>query len=91
MDAVKELKVGDPVIYHNPVGRAANALVTAIWGVTCLNIVLVSLDETKKDSYGRQIEHVSSCLHKEVLNGVHGNYWRLPNEEPNPIAKPVSS
>lgn len=89
MDATKELKVGDVVVYHNPVGRPSNALVQAVWGPTCINIILVSLDESKTDSYGRQIEHQTSCSHKDTMK-VHGNYWRLPSEEPNPIVEPAA-
>lgn len=89
MDATKELKVGDVVVYHDPVARPQNALVQAIWGPTCINVVIVSADESRTDSYGRQIEHRTSLSHKSVMN-VHGNYWRLESEEPNPIVAPVS-
>jgi hypothetical protein len=78
---------GSSVVYHDPVGRAHQALVTAPWGPTCVNLVFVSSDESKVDTYGRQIERQTSCVHKGSTP-VHGNYWRWPDEEPNPV-KPL--
>jgi uncharacterized membrane protein len=85
MEQTRELHVGDVVVYHNPVAKRFNAIVTAVWSKTCINVVIVSGDETKTDSYGRQIERVTSLMHKTVTT-VHGNYWRFEDEEPNPIA-----
>lgn len=80
-------KVGDPVIYHDPVGKPSNALITAVWSDNCVNVVLVSDDENRTDSFGRQIERKTSLSHKSVMP-VHGNYFRDQNEEPNPIVQP---
>lgn len=85
----KTLKVNDLVIYADPVGKPLNALVTAVWGPTCINIVLVSDNENETDSYGRQIKRFTSVCHKSVMN-VHGNYWRYPDEEPNPTVQPLA-
>jgi hypothetical protein len=76
----RQPKVGEPVVYVDPVGVAHPALVTNPWGPTCVNLVCVSSDDKKTDGYGRQIERYSSCSHKSVVP-VHGNYWRFADEE----------
>lgn len=53
----------------------------------CLNIVYVSDDEARDDSYGRQIVRETSQVHKLNMQ-THGHYWRFPWEEPNPVAVP---
>jgi hypothetical protein len=89
---MEELYVGMPVIYADPVAGQHNALITAVWGDPktrpCINVVLVSADESKTDSYGRQIERQTSLQYKDIV-GVHGMYYMLPGEVPNPIVKPT--
>jgi hypothetical protein len=46
---------------------------------TCCNLVWVSGDEKRKDSYGRQIVRESSVVHKGS-QPAHGNYWLWPDE-----------
>lgn len=74
-------KVGDVVIYTSPKGLDYNALVTAVWGQgpSALNLTFVSIDESKHDGHGRQIERESSVCHSTVMN-VHGRLWRWPGE-----------
>lgn len=45
----------------------------------CLNLVYVSPDASRSDSYGRQIERATSC---SIWNtgGAHGNCWRYPHQ-----------
>ena len=81
-------RVGELVVYHNEVGLEHNALVTSVWGKSCINVVMVSSDSSKKDGYGRQLERRASCMHGSV-GLVHGNYWRFEDEEPNKYAPPV--
>jgi hypothetical protein len=88
-DNKRELKVGDKVVWHNSVGLAHNALVTSVWGLNCINLVVVSSDEAKKDSCGRQIEHHTSSTYGGVQK-VHGFYWRHEDEEPNAYVPPAS-
>jgi hypothetical protein len=84
----RTVKVGEKVIYHNPVGKPFEALVTAVWGPKCINIVFVSGDTERTDSFGRQIERQTSLSH--VSNSpVHGQYWRFEDETPNPIVEPL--
>jgi hypothetical protein len=85
----RKADVGQVVVFHNARGVPHNALVTVAWTETCVNLVFVSGDEAKKDQYGRQIERETSVQHKSV-QGVHGNYWRFPDEEPNPYHEPAS-
>lgn len=80
--------VGETVIYHDPHNKPHNALVTAVWGVTCINLLYVSDNPAETDQYGRQLKRVSSNSHKS-LNTAPGNYWRWPEEEANPATTPV--
>lgn len=81
-------KVGEMVIWHDSVGKPHNALVTAVWGASCINVVFISSDESRQDSCGRQMERQTSATHKESQR-VHGFYWRFTDEEPNPYIPPV--
>jgi hypothetical protein len=83
----REVKVGGHVIWHDSVGTPHDAVVTAVWSQTCINVVFVSGDESKQDSYGRQIERATSCSYKTTMN-VHGFYWRFVDDEPNPYIAP---
>ena len=83
----EKLKVGDHVIWVDPVGRQFNALVTAVWSQTCINVVFVSNDESKTDSYGRQIERETSVCNR-LSTTVHGRYFMMPGDTPNPIVQP---
>lgn len=87
MDEKKEVKVGDVVVWHESNGTPLNAIVTAVWSQTCINVVIVSADDSKTDQYGRQTERRTSCGYKDQ-NKVHGFYWRYPEDEPNPYVPP---
>ena len=88
--------VGHPVIYVNENGLPGPALITAIHGnereyegtmhYPCVNLVFVSADGDKTDPYGRQIERVTSVVHK-LESSAHGFYFMWPDEEPNPPAE----
>lgn len=83
-------KVGEVVVYHDEKGEAHNALVICVFGEDCINFVRVNPDKSRDDSYGRQIDRLTSQVHKS-RTPVHGNYWRWPDEEPNKVVKPVES
>ncbi len=92
---LSKLRVGGPVIYVDPVAQTHDALVTAVWGdpatsVPCINIVLVSPDETMQDSYGRQISRQTSLCHRSV-NPAHGNYYMMHGDTQNPVQRPSAS
>lgn len=88
-----KLKVGGDVIYVDPYGVQHAALVTAVWGAVdnpenppCINVVYVSSDDSKQDSYGRQMERQTSLVNKRY-QPAHGNYYMMPGETPNPVAE----
>lgn len=85
-----KLEVGSVVVYMDPVAKPMNALVTAVWGPTCINVVVMSDNEAETDTYGRQIKRFTSVSHKSVTP-VHGNYWRWTDEEPNPVVTPSAT
>jgi hypothetical protein len=82
--------VGDVVVYHEPDGTPRNALVQTVWNETMLNVAYLSGDENRKDQYGRQIMHATSCQHKSKWE-VHGNYWRFTDEMPNKYVAPMQA
>lgn len=87
--AKREQKVGDFVQYVDETGVPHNAMVTAWWSETCCNVVLISGDPEKKDTYGRQIERRTSLLHKDSPGAVFGNYWKWPDEPLTPKSQPT--
>ncbi len=79
--------VGDHVIYVDPVGKEHPALVTIWWGPKptegkqepgC-NVVYVSSDGEKKDTYGRQIERATSVVH-QGSQPAYGHFWKWPDQ-----------
>lgn len=85
----KPLEIGDHVMFVDPVAKPHNALVTAVWGPTCINVVLMNDDPNSQDVYGRQVERKTSVSHKS-LTPAHGNYWMLPGEEQNTPQAPLA-
>lgn len=74
---------GDVVTYVDRVGRRQPALVTNVFDhVTAdgigpyptVNLVLILQDANREDSYGRQIEHETSIVHKTNTTAP-GFYW----------------
>ena len=94
MSEVRQPRVGDTIIFHEPDSRARAALVTSTWAVpggpNMVNVVYVSGDEAKHDTYGRQMERATSVHHK-TYNPTHGFYWRWSDEDPNPITQPLEN
>lgn len=89
MEAKKEQRVGDLVVFVDPTGQQHNALVTAWWSADCCNVVYVAGDERKKDDCGRQIERSTSVPRKSP-NWPHGYYFMEPGEEPLPYRPPTA-
>jgi hypothetical protein len=84
-------EVGKTVVFHDSKGVGHEALVVCVHFEECINLVYVSGDESRQDVNGRQIERESSCQHKSVVGGVHGQYWRFPDEEPNEYSQPAQT
>lgn len=83
----RNIKIGDPVRVVDEHGIEHAGLVTQQWGtgsyedsnqvrvLLAINVVFVSADENKNDTYGRQTEHLSSLQHKSVAGQCPGRYW----------------
>ena len=78
METAEGLEIGNKVTFFDAKGKPHKALITANWGglneTPSLNLVFVTEDETKTDSYGRQIERATSVVHQSN-QGAHGMYW----------------
>ena len=69
--------------------EASTVLVPVAGWIPCVNLLWVSSDPKRQDSYGRQTERESSVVHA-TSSGVHGAYWRFDDEEPNPVVQSVT-
>ena len=80
MTEARKVNVGEAVTFVDPLRVERPALVTAVWSPTCINVVFVSGDANRNDSYGRQTEHQTSVAHvSQNLDGdgkVIGNSWK---------------
>lgn len=89
----RQLRVGEKVVYFDEFGREHDALVTAVWGERTegeteqgaylnepgCNLLFISPDAKREDSYGRQIERRSSCVHV-MYQAAYGNCYCLPEQ-----------
>lgn len=85
----KQYTNGQPVKYVDEFGKAHDALISIWWlGDTCYlsdkgepgcNLVYVSDDPKKTDSYGIQLERATSVVHK-TKQAAAGRYWCWPEE-----------
>lgn len=69
-----QVRVGQSVTFVNPKAQHITALVTAVHGPQCVNLVHVNTDESQRDSHGQKLLRESSVVHKD-LQPAHGNYW----------------
>ena len=75
----RELSVGQRVIFADEYRVEHEALVTAWHGTSCINVVYVSKDPQKTDSYGRQLDRATSVSH--MSQNAYGMFWRWPDED----------
>lgn len=72
--------VGTAVKYVDEVSVEHDAILTAVWGPDlgkcAVNLLYVSGDESKTDSYGRQMERAPS-VSAEGAGTAHGRFYRL--------------
>ena len=76
--------VGAGVLYIDAEAQPHAALVTAVWGsprdvAPSCNLVIVSTDPRRTDTMGRQLERVTSIVHRSRQPGPTG-YWQWPHE-----------
>lgn len=81
---MEPVMIGDHVIYVDPIARQSNALVTNVFGPTCINVIVVDKNNDQTDTYGRKLRRYSSVTHKSVTP-AHGNYWMKAGELPHPV------
>ena len=89
---MREYTAGVPITYVDPHGVRRAALVTT-WHCsnnrehwlasgnqeTCCNLVWVTSDPRRTDSYGQQLVRESSVVHKGS-QPAHGSFWTWPDE-----------
>lgn len=81
----RELKVGDHVIFIDRHFVEHEALVTHVWPhigggpLPGCNLVYVSGDVARSDTYGRQIERETSIVHLSY-QPAKASCWRWPSE-----------
>ena len=80
---MKKVEIGSAVTVVDEVGVTHNALVTNTWGPgeyeddapgPTINVAILAADETKTDSYGRQVERLPSTQHQKATSAP-GRYW----------------
>lgn len=71
-----KVQVGQSVKFVDENSVEHDALVTAVWGETnpAINLIYVSTNVEKSDTYGRQTERHSSVVHN-ASQPAHGMYW----------------
>lgn len=80
METATQEHIGAACTFVDPVGKERPALITAVWGPQCVNVVYVNDDKNQGDTYGRKIERSTSVMHRS-LQQAHGNYWFFEREE----------
>ena len=92
---MRELNVGDHVLFVDEHMVTHDALVTAVWEAMSgdappgCNLLFVCGSEDQKDQYGRQIERRTSVAHKDG-NGAPGWVWFWPDETAPEFKSPKS-
>lgn len=82
---IKDIAIGDAVVFTDAVAQEHKALVTQVWGdeaspwEPAVNLVFVSDDAARTDQYGRQLERHTSVVHK-TAQPAHGMFWRRLTE-----------
>lgn len=83
---MKQLSIGGAVVYVDEFGQERPALVTQNWGTSeydpekggpAINVVFVSNSDKETDTYGRQMKHETSVVHR-AQQMAHGKYWFQP-------------
>ena len=87
-NAAQAVEIGQHVLYVDALSKPRPAILTAVWRhpeyqrlalIPGVNLVVVSDDPSKDDTYGRQIERFTSVVHR-ANQPSPGWYWCLPSE-----------
>lgn len=74
---MKNVQIGDAVMWADEHGQAHAALVTNVHGAgetPSINVVVVNPDGAQTDTYGRKIQRETSVVHR-VNQFANGRYW----------------
>lgn len=77
---VTKADIGKWCEYTDARGRPYPALITAVWGPQCINVVYVNDVEGQTDNYGQKLLRATSVMHGDIQQ-AHGFFWMLPGEE----------
>jgi len=80
----KEEHQGTACVFYDSQGRIHDALITAVWGPQCINVVYCTDVEGQRDNYGQKLVRATSVMHGNVQQ-AWGNYWLLPGETRAPV------
>lgn len=83
-------EVGKHIIFVDRKGKDCDALITAVWGPSCINVIIVSDDESRQDGYGRQTIHETSVPRMSETT-PYGYHFRFTDEEKMPYTPPIAS
>jgi len=78
---MEQPQIGQACTVVDEVGAVHPGLITAVHGTATdtyqpsINAVFTSHDATKTDPYGRQVERLSSLVHKTGAGSTPGRYW----------------
>lgn len=73
--------VGRYVIFVDPTGGRHDALINAVWGPDCINVVFVVKDSAQTDQYGRKTsKQYTSVMHGNIQQ-AHGMFWLWPGQK----------
>jgi len=88
---MRSLEIGQPVVFIDQHRNRVPALIQCVHGepsehegheyYPCVNLVFVSRDQNRSDSYGRQIEHQTSVSYWSSQRPVVGFCWYFPGED----------
>ena len=84
---VDQSHVGQPCEFYDSQGRLHSALITAVHGPQCINLVFVNPVPGQADNYGQKLMRSTSVMHGAIQQ-AHGMYWLLPGEPRIKLAQP---
>lgn len=71
------VKVGDLAGFKDANGVIKPALVQFVHSEKYINVIVISNDSKRDDSYGKQIEHETSVPMKEEYNIAGRHFWEI--------------